>query len=161
MKKLPLIGILVLLLQSCSFFTKTPKGVIEGQRAVYQSVLSSHASVEKIIDTYVTDCKKLIMYHTNYVFQLKLKEIEGWEENDWRDKEEHKHRAEVKKDDEIKRAFESLDLRADFMRSEAKKHHDISLKLIGAIYDYLSTSPIEVDNLDYWVNKLAKIEEEK
>lgn len=160
MKRL-LICTLVSLLSSCSLFETTPDAVVKGQRAVYQSVLVVEATTEAIITQYVKDCKKLIMYHTNYVFQLRLKEIESWEENDWRDENEYKHRAEEKKDNEIAKAFKSLEERAGKLRAEAKRNHSLALRLAASVYNYLSTSPIEIDNMEFWIKKLDRISKQQ
>ena len=160
MKKL-LICTLCLLLSSCSLFQTTPDSVIRGQRAVYQSVLIVEATTNAIIDQYVNDCKKLIMYHTNYVFQLRLKEIESWEVNDWRDKDELKANAETKKNAEIAKAFKSLEARANKFRAEAKRNHSLALRMAGSVYNYLSTSPIEIDNMEFWIEKLDRISKQQ
>ena len=157
MKKL-LIYIYCLLLTSCSLFQTTPDAVIKGQRAVYQSILVNEAIAHRVIDTYVLHCKKLVMYHANYVFQLKLDEISKQEEREWGlSKTEQKRAAEVNKNAEIDKAFKSLQVKANAMRMQIKKNHAISLRLVGAIYNYLSTSPIELDNMEFWVNKLDQI----
>ena len=161
--KILLICTLSLLLSGCSLFHTTPNDVIKAQRAVYQSVLVNQASAEKIIDTYVTDCKKLITYHANYVFQLRLHEIDSsgqpqsWEQS----KTEQRKDVELRRDKEIKKAFASLEKRAATLRAQVKKNHGISLKLIGSIYNYMSTTPIEIDNMEFWVNKLDQISKQQ
>ena len=159
--KLPLICTLALLLSSCSLFETTPDAVIKGQRAVYQSVLVVEATTNAILDQYEKDCKKLITYHANYVFQLKLLEIEGWEDNDWRDKDEHKQRVEDKRDAEIAKAFKSLEARTAKLRAEAKRNHSLALRMAGSVYNYLSTSPIEIDNMEFWIEKLDRISKQQ
>jgi len=163
MKKL-LICTLCLLLSSCSLFQTTPDAVIKGQRAVYQSALINEANVVAILKQYESDCKKLITYHANYVFQLKLLEIEARpvEEESWRpSKTEQKKSAELKRDSEIKSAFVKLEARVNNLRLQAKKNHDIGLRLIGSVYNYLSTSPIELDNMEFWINKLEQLSKEE
>ena len=159
--KLPLICTTVLLLSSCSLFETTPEAVIKGQRAVYQSVLVVEATTNAILDQYMKDCKRLITYHTSYVFQLRLQEIESWEQNDWRDKAQYKQEAEDKRDAEIAKAFKSLEERAAKLRAVAKRNHSLALRLAASVYNYLSTSPIEIDNMEFWIEKLDRISKEQ
>lgn len=164
-RRIPLICGLALLLSSCSLFHTTPPAVISGQRAVYQSVLIGEAVAMKLVDQYVKDCQKAVLYHTNYVFAIRLKDIDNSEEppatERWRkSRQEERKKAEVKRDTEIKKSFASIDRRAAKMREDIRKHYAISLKLVGAVYNYLSTSPIEIDNMEFWINKLDKIANE-
>ena len=161
-RKTPLICGLALLLGGCSLFHTTPPAVINGQRAVYQSVLIGEAVSMKLVDQYVKDSQRLVLYHTNYVFQIKLKDIDNSEEppanETWRkSRQERRKQAEVKRDTEIKKSFDSIEKRATKMREDIKKHYTISLKLVSAVYNYLSTSPIEIDNMEFWINKLNQI----
>lgn len=164
MKRL-LICTLALLLSSCSLFHTTPPAVIKGQRAVYQSVLVGEAAAMKLIDQYEEDSKRLVTYHANYVFQLKLKDIdnsaEPGEDESWRPSlDTQRKNAEEKRDQEVKKAFVLIDKRVAKMREDTKKHYAISQKLVGAVYNYLSTSPIEIDNMEFWINKLDQIANE-
>ena len=162
MIKLPLIYTLILLLSSCSLFQTTPDPIIKGQRAVYQSILVNEATANQILDTYIRNCQQLVMYHASYVFQLKLDEIAEQEEREWGlSKTEQKRAAEISKDTEIAKAFKSLQTTVSVMRERIKKNHAMSLRLVGAIYNYLSTSPIEIDNMEFWVDKLDKISKQQ
>ena len=156
MKRL-LICILFLLLPSCSLFESTPKAVISGQRAVYQSVLIGEARAMRLINRYVEDCKKLVAYHENYIMQLDIQDTESREGWDRKTKNRYNGMAQKKRDKQLKKAYGLIDKRADKMRQEIKKHYVISLKLAGSVYNYLSTSPIEIDNMEFWIKKLDQI----
>jgi alpha-galactosidase/6-phospho-beta-glucosidase family protein len=155
-----LISLLVLLLGSCSLFESTPRAVIQGQRAVYQSAIVNKQQCDAIIDRYIEDTKRLVTYHANYVFQLKLKEIES-STNQWPPREQKIKRAEDKRDAEIEKAFAGIDKRATRLRQQVKEHSEISMSLIEAVYNYLSVTPIQVDNIGFWVRKLNQIAKRK
>lgn len=160
MIKLPLICTLALLLPSCSLFQTTPDPVIKGQRAVYQSVLIGEASAMKLIDRYVEDCKKLVAYHENYIMQLDIDDTMQMTQNP--EERARYHRAsETNRDKKLKRAYDLIDKRVVKMRANVKKHYSISLRLVGSVYNYLSTSPIEIDNMEFWINKLDQISNQK
>ena len=151
--KLPLICISFLLFTSCSLFESTPTVVLEGQRAVYQSVITGEEHTTRIIDTYVSHCKKASAYHVNYVFQLKVNDNNN---TDW-DKESKRHWnnvAEENRDASLKKAYGLIDKHARSMRNGMKKRNKIALRLIASVYNYLSTHPIEVDSIPFWIDKL-------
>lgn len=158
--KLPLICTLALLLSSCSLFESTPEAVIKGQRAVYQSVLVGEAAAMKLVDRYVEDCKKLVAYHENYIMQLDIQDTEG-REWDRETKNRHNKVAQTRRDEKLKKSYDLIDKRADKWRAEVKKHYGISQRLVGSVYNYLSTSPIEIDNMEFWINKLDQISQQQ
>ena len=158
--KLPLICTLALLLSSCSLFQTTPDSVIKGQRAVYQSVLVGEASAMKLIDRYVEDCKKLVAYHEYYIMLLDIQDTEG-REWDRETKNRHNKSAQEYRDKKLKKSYDLIDKRADKMREDVKKHYGISLRLVGSVYNYLSTSPIEIDNMEFWIEKLDRISKQQ
>ena len=158
--KLLLICALSLHLSSCSLFESTPAKVIAGQRAVYQSVLIGEASAMKLIDRYVEDCKKLVAYHENYIMQLDIddtmKRIADPEA-----RARYHRTSETNRDKKLKKTYALIDERADKMRADVKKHYGLSLRLVGSVYNYLSTSPIEIDNMEFWIEKLDRISKQQ
>jgi len=132
------ISALLLLLPSCHLFVDTPPKVIAGQRAAYQSIIIGQSNATKLIDIYVTDCKKLVTYHENFIQQ-----------------------SEKDRDKHIDKAFDLIDERADKMRQQVNEHYNVSLQLVEAVYNYLSTSPINIDNIEFWIKRLDQISQEK
>ncbi len=156
--KLSLICIPFLLLTSCSLFEKTPSVVLGGQRAVYQSVMMGEEASMNVIDVYVSDSKKAVTYHLNYIFQLDISSVDSsvWEKEY---KQRRKLEIEKKRDEKLKKAYDNIDRRANSMRSVIKKRHKATLRLVGSVYNYLSTNPIEIDNMEFWIKKLDKLAE--
>ncbi len=152
--KLPLICISFLLFTSCSLFERTPTVVLEGQRAVYQSVITGEEYTTQIIDTYVSHSKKASAYHINYVFQLKIEENNNQPIWDKEHKLSWNHVAETHRDAHLKRSYDLIDQHAQDMRDGMKTRNKITLRLIASVYNYLSTHPIEVDNIEFWIDKL-------
>ena len=151
--KLPLICIPFLLFTSCSLFESTPTVVLEGQRAIYQSVITSEEYTTQIIDTYVAHSKRASAYHVNYVFQLKIEENNR---QDWDQESKHHWNrvAGTDRDARLKKAYDLIDKHAAGMRDGMKTRSKITLRLVASVYNYLATHPIEVDNIEFWIDRL-------
>lgn len=148
-----------LLLGGCSLFEETPQKVIAGQRAVYQSVLVGEAHAMELINRYVIDTKKAVAYHENYIFQLDVEVIQS---RDWEQQSKVASiiRAEKKRDEKLQKSYDAIDVRAEEMRAQIREHYALTLRLVGSVYNYLSTSPIEIDNMEFWIEKLDEISKE-
>ena len=159
LRKLLLIGVAFLLLPSCSLFEATPQKVVNGQLAVYQSVIIAEKNALQLLDVYVRDCKKLAAYHENYIMQLDIDDTMRTVED--AEKRAIYHRtSETNRDRKLKRAYDLIDKKAEKMRQQIKKHHKVSLKLVDSVYNYLSTTPINIDNLEYWIEQLDETSKE-
>jgi hypothetical protein len=154
------ISSLVLLLTSCSLFEKTPQRVVEGQRAVYQGILLAEENDDKIIDRYIADNKAAVTYHINYVFEPKINAIRENPDLSREEKSEQIAALERDRQAQLDQIFADIEKNAEDMRTQAMKNHRVTKKLVEAIYNYLSTTPIEIDNLEFWVEKLKQIAEQ-
>ena len=161
MKKILLIGLLALLLSGCSLFEKTPQRVVEGQRAVYQGILLAEENDEKIIKRYIEDTKAAITYHVNFVLEPKINVIRENPDLNRAQKSEQIAVIERQRQAQLDEAFGNIERIAEDMRSQAMKNHKITKRLVESIYNYLSTSPIEVDNIEFWIEKLKQVSEQR
>lgn len=160
MKKILYISVVSLLLQSCSLFVTIPEAVLNAQRAAYQSVLIGEANCLKIIDEYVERSKKLVAYHENYIMQLDIDDTNKREAPE-PTKMKWIESAERQRDKKLKKSYSLIDARAKKMREMVKQHYTISLRLIGSVYNYMSTNPIEIDNLEFWIKKLDEVSKDE
>jgi len=155
-----LISLLALLLNGCSLFEKTPESVVKGQRAVYQAVLVAEENDETIIKRYLEDTKKAVLYHIEFVFEPKINAIRENPDLSREDKSMQIAALERERQATIDELFGIFESNAEDMRTQVIKHHTATRSLIESIYNYLSTSPIEVDNIEFWIEKLKQVSEE-
>lgn len=155
------ICLLPLLLTGCSLFEKTPQRVVEGQRAVYQGILLAEENDNKIIDRYLQDCKATVTYHINFVFEPKIHAIRKQANLSREQKSEQIAALERERRAQLDAAFADIEKIAEDMRSQAMRNHKVTKRLVESIYNYLSTSPIEIDNIEFWIEKLKQVAEEK
>lgn len=160
MKKTLLICALSLLLTSCSLFEKTPQRVVEGQRAVYQGILLAEENDDIIIKRYLEDCKALVTYHENFVFEPKINAIRENPDLSREEKSEQIAALERERQAKLSATFADIEKIAEEMRSKAAQNHSVTKRLVESIYNYLSTSPIEVDNIEFWIEKLKQVSEQ-
>ena len=158
--KMFLIGCCALFLTSCSWFTSTPQTVVDGQRAVYQSMLISEENAMKLIDRYTIDCRKAVTYHLSYVFQSTLDRNNSNPNWDKGTKLLWNNQAETERDTQLEKSYTLINKRADDMRRQVLKHYNVSLRLVASVYNYLSTTPIQTDNAEFWIKRLNKLIED-
>lgn len=151
-----LIGLSLSLLSSCSLFYEAPDNVIRGQRTAYNGVTVLEENTLKIIDEYEDKCKKLLSYHIHFVCEDKIKDLEQSDySQEYIDRRSDHYREE--RDKKLNEAFADVERIANEMRTNVTTNHELVRKMIGAVYNYLSTSPIEVDDIDFWVEKFTKV----
>lgn len=153
-----LIGLLALLLSGCSLFVKTPPRVVEGQRAVYQGILIAEENDRKIVNRYIQDTKAAVTYHINFVFEPKINAIREDPALSREEKSQQIAELERKRQAQLDAAFADIDKNASDMLTQAVQNHNVTKKLVESIYNYLSTSPIEIDNIEFWIEKLKQLE---
>lgn len=142
---------------SCSLFESTPQRVVEGQRAVYQGITLAEENDNKIINRYLQDTKAAVTYHINFVFEPQIDAIRRDSEMTREEKSEKIAALERTRQTQIDSAFADIENIAEDMRSQAMQNHTITKKLVESIYNYLSTSPITIDNLEFWIEKLKQV----
>ncbi len=149
----------LLLLSGCHLFEDTPPKVVEGQRAVYQGILLAEENDRQIIKRYVQDTKMAITYHVNWVYEPKIDAIRRDPDLTREVKSEKLAKLERERQAQLDSTFADIDKIAGKMLSQALKNHELTKKLAASIYNYLSTSPIEIDNLSFWIEKLKQASE--
>ena len=155
-----LICSLLSLLAGCSLFYTTPPSVVNGQRAVYQGITLMKENSDTIIDRYATDTKSAVTYHLHFVCETRIKDIDTGFYDDWDDAsrdnytEQESERFRSQRDRKIKSAHSDIDKIAEEMKRGVAINHNAMRKLVSAIYNYLSTTPIEVDNIGFLIEKL-------
>jgi hypothetical protein len=130
--------------------------VVEGQRAVYQGILLAEENDAKIIKRYIEDTKATITYHVNFVLEPKINAIRENPDLSREEKSEQIAVIERQRQAQLDEAFGNIEKIAEDMRLQAMKNHAVTKKLVESIYNYLSTSPIEVDNIEFWIEKLQQ-----
>ncbi len=151
-----LICSLVSLLCSCHLFQTTPQSVIEGQRAVYQGVLLAEQNDNKIIDQYISHTKASVTYHINFLFEPQIHMIRINPDLSRSEKSAEITIIEQMRQAKLDEAFTNIERIAGEMRMQAMQNHAITKRLIESVYNYLSTSPIEIDNIPFWIKKLEQ-----
>jgi hypothetical protein len=153
------ITLILLLLSSCSLFEKTPQSVVDGQRAVYQGVIAAEENINVIIDRYIRDCKATVTYHENFIFEPKIDSIRLDPSLSKEEKSLQITELERERQKKLDSTFASIEKIGEDMRAKALQNLTITKKLVTSIYNYMSTSPIEIDNLEFWIEKLKQVSE--
>lgn len=148
------------LLVGCSVFHHTPESVIDGQRTVYTGLEYTRQHIELIVNRYVIDNKAAVTYHLNFVYEAKIEAIRQDSSLTREDKSLAITVLEGERDSKIKDAFGSIDRIARQLKNPAIQNLDVVVKIVGSIYDYMSTTPISVDSLPFWIDQLNKLREE-
>jgi len=148
------------LLTSCSFFHHTPNSVIEGQRTVYTGLQYTREHIELIVDRYVKDNKAAVTYHINFVYEPRIETIRLDPDLSREEKSAAITILEEERDGKLQEAFDSIDRIGQQLRDPAIKNLDIVVKMVSSIYDYMSTTPISVDSLPFWIEELNKLREQ-
>lgn len=151
------ISVLVLLMtSSCSLFADTPEKVKEGQRAVYQGLLLAEENDIEILKRYEEDNKAAVAYHLNYVYELKIDKIRRDAELSDEEKLDTIALLEAERDQSIRDTFVDIDANVQQMRNKSGQNLKLTMKLAKSVYSYLSTTPLTIDNVDFWIEKLKK-----
>lgn len=140
------ISLLLLLLTSCSLFAETPDAVLSGQRAVYQGLTIAEENDEEILRRYEEDNKAAITYHINYVYEQKIMAADESEVAALRQE----------RDQKIQEVYTDIEKNTQEMRTRVKQNLSITKKLTESVYSYMSATPLKVDNMEFWVEKLVK-----
>lgn len=151
------IGTLIWLLGACSLFDSTPQKVVDGQRGAYQGLLVIDDNIKQILDTYETDNKAAVVYHLNFVYEQKIDAIR---KNDaLSDKERLGVIAELEssRTTELTEALHKIEKKKRAMLEQVDQNVFASKKLVEAVYNYMSTTPITVDNVDFWILKMSEV----
>lgn len=147
----------LLLLTGCmGMFSETPQSVIRGQRAIYQAITLDEENDNKIINRYVEDCKAAITYHINYVFEPTIEDIRNDTIRSEQEKAEQIQQLEAQRQEQLDEAYANIDRIANEMRATVTTNHDVMRKLVEAVHSYLSTTPIQVDDIDFLIERLNK-----
>ena len=154
-----LICSLLSLLASCSLFHTTPPSVVNGQRAVYQGIALMKENTDKIIDRYVADTKAAVTYHLHFVCEKEILALDDEDYEGYTDTwtETRRERLRKQRDDKIKSSFADIDKIAEGMRTRVSENNEIIRKLVGSVYNYLSTTPIGIDNIGFLIEKLDAV----
>lgn len=149
--------LLLLALPACSLFEKTPDSVVSGQRAVYQGLLLAEQNTEAILKRYEEDNKAAATYHINFVFEPKIDAIRRQPDLTKEEKSAQIAELEAQRDQTLQEAFAAIEKLAADMRSTSMQNLAVTKKLTESVYNYLSTSPIEIDNIEFWIEKLKQL----
>ena len=144
------------LLASCSLFHTTPPSVVNGQRAIYQGVSLMHDNTNKIIDRYTADTKASVTYHLHFVCEKEILALDDENHEGYTDTwiETRRGRLRKQRDDKIKSSLADIDKIAEGMRTQTSENNEIIKRLVGSVYNYLSTTPSGIDNIDFLIEKL-------
>lgn len=159
--KISNIGIVLLLLAlpACSLFQTTPDSVVAGQRAVYQGLILAEQNNDAILRRYEEDNKAAATYHINFVFEPKIDTIRRQPDLSKEEKSAQIAEIEAQRDHTLQEAFAAIEKIVSDMRTTSSQNLMVTKKLTESVYNYLSTSPIEIDNIDFWIEKLKQLAE--
>lgn len=161
MMKSIVISLSLLLLASCSLFSETPTSVIEGQRGAYQGILVVEENYIEILKRYEEDTKAAITYHVNYIYEPRINDIRENPDLSREEKSEQIASLERQRQEEIQSAFTEIENNVKEMREQALGNTEILKKLVESVYNYISTTPIQIDNIEFWIEKLNKIKDQQ
>jgi len=159
MKNFSYIWFVILLLQSCSLFATTPDSVVQGQRAIYQGVVLAEENDMELLQRYRDDNQAAVTYHINFVFEPKIDAIRRDPDLSKEEKSIKIAELEKQRDLQLQNAYAAIERNAQKMQEKIMQNHMITKKLIESVYQYLSTSPISIDNIPFWIEKLKKVAE--
>lgn len=150
-----LIGLSISLLNSCSLFTTIPSKVVEGQKGAYQGLILIEESITQLLDIYERDHKAAITYHMNFIYQDRI--ISANQDGSLTPEERTMQVAalEAKRDSETKEIFLKIEDRRRVLASNVAPNIDATKRLLEAVYNYLSTTPVTIDNVDFWIKRLS------
>ena len=151
---------LLYLTSSCSLFTKVPQPIIDGQRAIYQGLLLAEENIAIILQRYEVDTKATVTYHINFILEPKINAIREDPVLTRQQKSEQIAKIERQRQAQLDEAYSNIEQIAADMKEQAMKNHKITKRLVESIYNYLSTSPIEIDNIEFWIEKLKQVSEQ-
>ena len=150
MKLLLNITLPLLLLTSCSLFSGTPSSVLEGQRAVYQGLTIAEENDNEILKRYEEDNKTAVTYHINYVYEQKIMEATAL------GNEDEVLALQQERDAKLADVYADIEKNTEEMRVKTLQNLKIIKQLTKSVYSYMSTQPLEVDNMDFWIQKMVK-----
>ena len=155
--KTPLIGFATLLLASCSLFQTIPPKVVEGQRGVYQGILIMEQDIATILDEYEKDCKATVEYHLNFIYEPNIDAIRKSADLTKEQKSTQIAALESERDKKIQDTYIKIEAKKTSMEQQFTATSGPTKQLVESIYNYLSTTPITIDNVDYWIAKIKKV----
>lgn len=160
MIKIPLYALIISLLGSCALWQATPSKVLEGQRGIYKGLSVIEQNVNAILDAYEQDNKSAITYHIHFVYEQKIIEIKKSQ-----DSEEEKIakilELESQRDQEIASTFQKIQDKRILMQTTATNNVVATKKITEAVYNYFSTTPITIDSVDFWIEKIIVVANDK
>ena len=157
MTKTTLIWLATSLLASCSLFQTTPPKVVEGQRGVYQGILMMEQNDVTILNEYEKDCKAAITYHDNYIYEQQIEAVRKNATLTEQQRATQIAELEAKREAEIKDTFDKIEAKRAKMAQQSVATSGPTKQLVESIYNYLSTTPITIDNVDYWIAKIKQV----
>jgi len=116
-------------------------------------------NTDKIIDRYVADTKAAVTYHLHFVCEKEILALDDEDYEGYTDTwtETRRERLRKQRDDKIKSSFADIDKIAEGMRTRVSENNEIIRKLVGSVYNYLSTTPIGIDNIGFLIEKLDAV----
>ncbi len=145
------------LLASCGMFSSFPSKVLEGQKGVYQGITVLEENAINILDMYEQDSKALVTYHAHFVCELKIREILAALSLEDGERKSKIAQAEIDRDQEIQKAFSKIEEKRQSMGKTVATNAQASRKLVEAVYGYMSSTPIAIDDVDFWIQKMVQV----
>jgi hypothetical protein len=145
------------LLASCGMFSSFPPKVLEGQKGVYQGITILEENSVDILSLYEQDSKALVAYHANFVCETKMSQLVS--DQSISDEERSKLIAELQadRDEEIRSAFAKIEEKRQSMGKVVATNAQATRKLVEAVYGYMSSTPIAVEDVDFWIQKMIQV----
>lgn len=113
-----------------------------------------------MLDAYEQDNKAAITYHMNFVYEQKILAVRQSAISD-EDKVKEVGLLELERDKEIAATFEKIEAKRLTMQQTAISNVLATKKVTEAVYNYFSTTPITIDSVDFWIEKIIVISNDK
>lgn len=157
-----------LILSSCNWFTQVPESVTTGQMTAYRGVEMAERNLDRLITDCATRLRKMSVYIHNYGWQIEHDRISAehpkhtilyYEDDEAAEHKEQENvliearidallKAETKKRDK-KIAEDEVKIQAweQEWRDKLTPNYIYTKKLIEAVYNWMSVSPLTIDNI--------------
>lgn len=148
---------LLSLLASCGMFSSFPAKVLEGQKGVYQGITILEENSIDILTLYEQDSKALVTYHANFVCETKMASVIADGSLSEQERSETIAQLQSHRDEEIRDAFAKIEEKRRSMGKVVATNAQASRKLVEAVYGYMSSTPLAVEDVDFWIQKMVQV----
>lgn len=130
---------------SCSLFTDYPEPIQAAQRNTYAGLQLLESNYNDTADYWMSQQLKIITYYENYIAELRIGN--GGD----------KAAIEAELNTKLKSYKDKLTQTLEEQKSKSKKNFILVKQLAEAVYNYISTTPISLDNIDFLIDQAKEL----